>query len=180
MLLRTESKTCSVEAVPVMPGITCRIQEPMHRISALQCHSHRVLNSYIRTCTHTHTCLYVHIYIHALPLRHAEMHFLVPRYPNIQKFKIPKIQTCLQDSVDVKNVDFWMFWIFGVLEIWIFGIFVNFWILGILDFWIWGFQIFRPVDIRTPGSVFPCTVGATAFVILPCIYMHHIHIQLCA
>ena len=39
------------------------------------------------------------------------------------------------------------------------------WVFGFLDFGFWdvwmvAFWIVRPVDIWTPGTVFPCTVGA--------------------
>ena len=61
-------------------------------------------------------------------------------------------------------LDFWNLGFFEVLE---FGIFSEFFNLGFFNFgflhfgfWIVGFWIFRPVDIWTPGTVFPCNVGA--------------------
>ena len=48
---------------------------------------------------------------------------------------------------------------FGFLDFLMFGD-LDFWNLGVLDCWIFGFWIFRPVDIWTPGTVFPCTAGA--------------------
>ena len=38
--------------------------------------------------------------------------------------------------------------------------FLDFLIFGFLDVWIFSFWILGPVDIWTPKSVFPCTVGA--------------------
>ena len=45
------------------------------------------------------------------------------------------------------------------------------------DFWIFSFWILRAVDIWTPGSEFPCTVGArVGYCYDP--YMHHIYIYI--
>ena len=114
-----------------------------------------------------HISMYIHIYIYIyvcvlIPptLRQAEMHFLVPRYPqshgsrnpkniktqkskkpkhpNLQSSKFPKNKMFLQDSVDFNNLKFW---IFRLLDSSIFG-FLEFSILG----FFWEFEIFRFLD----------------------------------
>ena len=45
---------------------------------------------------------------------------------------------------------------------------------GFVQFWIFVFWILRPVDIWTPGIVFPCTVGARVGEYYH-LYMHHIY-----
>ena len=71
----------------------------------------------------------------------------------IQKFKNPKIRKSENLKLFTSTESCKCFWIFGVLDFWNF----DFWNL---DFWMLVFWILRLVDICTPGTAFPCTVGA--------------------
>ena len=48
-----------------------------------------------------------------------------------------------------------------------------------LDFWVFVFWILRLVDTCTPGTVFPCTVGARNREYYQ-LHMHSIYIYICA
>ena len=80
-------------------------------------HRHTLMCAYIHVKTymhlhlHTHIPFYVSIYIYihicSPPLRHAEMHFLLPRYPQNHRAtdpEIPRIQKIeIQKLKNIKN-----------------------------------------------------------------------------
>ena len=109
-------------------------------------------------------CICTYICAHSPPLRHAEMHVLVTRYPQshgttdpkIPKSKNPKNKKCKNPKTQTsKNPNFFArfcefeekFWILGFSDFWIYFLdFLDSWIFGCLDFWTFGcldFVIFR-------------------------------------
>ena len=114
-------------------------------------------------------CKYIYLYIYlyartSTPLRHAKMHFLVPKYPQSHRAtdpEIPKIQKSknpnfLQESVDVIVLDSW---IFLVLDVW--------------NFWNFVFWILRIVDLDTRNCI--CVYCRCLGWVIPHIYICTIH-----
>ena len=133
-------------------------------------------------------CIYIYIYSTPMTRGDALLSAQISTEPQIQKSqKSPNVT--IQNSKHPKTIllqifrrcakfrilGFWdLSVVFWIIDFWVFGCF-EFWSFG---FWIVVFWILRPVDIWTPGTVFPCTarVGkyyhVCIYIYAPCIYTH--------